>query len=64
MDNQYIKLGCNYFLILEIRPTNCYNLPGEMSFREIGGVYHPHLTPLGVSALVLPVSVKEQIVDL
>ena len=47
-------LGCNYFSSLEIRPTNCYNLPGKMNFLEIGGVYHPPPPkPPEVSALEL-----------
>ena len=36
----------------EISPTKGYNLPDEMNFLEIGGVYHPLNPPLpGVSAL-------------
>ena len=46
----HLGTGCNYFLILEIRATNCYNLPDDMNFLEIGGVFTP--PPPGVSALL------------
>ena len=45
--------GCNYFLIIEIRPANGYNLPDEMNFlsRLEGSITPSKPPPQGVSAL-------------